>query len=47
VLGVYTLGFLENGLVLNHVDVFYVRIVQGVILLAALWANTKVFARLK
>lgn len=47
VLGVYTLGFIENGLILNHVDVFYVRIIQGAILLAALWANTKVFARLK
>ncbi len=46
VLGVYTLGFIENGLVLNHVDVFYVRIIQGAILLAALWANTKVFSRL-
>ncbi len=47
VLGVYTLGFIENGLILNHVDVFYVRIIQGAILLAALWANTKIFARLK
>ncbi|MBH0239893.1 ABC transporter permease [Methylobrevis albus] len=46
VLGVYTLGFIENGLILNHVDPFYVRIIQGAILLAALWANTRLFSRL-
>ena len=29
VLGVYTLAFIENGLVLNHVDPFYFNIIQG------------------
>lgn len=46
VLGVYTLGFIENGLILNHVDPFYVRIIQGTILLTALWANMRLFSRL-
>ena len=38
-LGVYTLGFIENGLVLNRVDPFYFNIIQGTVLLAALWLN--------
>ncbi|MGN9845959.1 ABC transporter permease [Nonomuraea sp. H19] len=45
VLGVLTLGFIENGLQLAHVSPFYVQIVQGAILLAAILANTKLFAR--
>jgi simple sugar transport system permease protein len=45
VLGVLTLGFIENGLQLAHVSPFYVQIVQGAILLAAILANTKLFSR--
>jgi simple sugar transport system permease protein len=47
VLGVYTLAFIENGLVLNHVDPFYFNIIQGTILLAALWLNMGFFARMR
>lgn len=47
VLGVYTLAFIENGLVLNHVDPFYFNIIQGGILLAALWLNMGFFARMR
>lgn len=47
VLGVYTLAFIENGLVLNHVDPFYFNIIQGAILLAALWLNMGFFARMR
>ncbi|MFJ2609283.1 ABC transporter permease [Streptomyces sp. NPDC091279] len=45
VLGVLTLGFIENGLDLSHVNPFYVQIVQGAILLAAVLANTRLFTR--
>ncbi|QYN36476.1 ABC transporter permease [Pseudonocardia sp. DSM 110487] len=45
VLGVLTLGFIENGLQLAHVSPFYVQIVQGAILLAAILANAKLFSR--
>ena len=47
VLGVYTLAFIENGLVLNHVDPFYFNIIQGGILLGALWLNMGFFARMR
>lgn len=46
-LGVYTLFLIENGLVLNHVDPFYFNIIQGSVLLAALWLNMGLFARLR
>ncbi|MGW4032739.1 ABC transporter permease [Streptomyces sp. NPDC004838] len=45
VLGVLTLGFIENGLDLSHVNPFYVQIVQGSILLIAVLANTRLFTR--
>jgi simple sugar transport system permease protein len=45
VLGVLALGFIENGLQLAHVSPFYVQIVQGAILLAAILANAKLFSR--
>lgn len=47
VLGVYTLFLIENGLVLNHVDPFYFNVIQGSVLLAALWLNMGLFARLR
>lgn len=48
VLGALVLGVLANGLVLLRVDVYWVPIVQGVILLVAILANAKLlgsFAR--
>jgi simple sugar transport system permease protein len=44
VLGALLLGIMENGLVLNHVSAFYVQIVQGAILLAAILVNTRLSA---
>lgn len=45
VLGALVLGVLANGLVLMRVDVYWVPIMQGVILLVAILANTKVLGR--
>ena len=46
-LGVYTLSFIENGLVLNRVDPFYFNIIQGTVLLAALWLNMGFLSRMR
>ncbi len=45
VLGALVLGVIANGLVLLHVSPFYVQIAQGVILLLAIFMNTRLFAR--
>ncbi|WP_083501947.1 ABC transporter permease [Sphaerimonospora mesophila] len=45
ILGALTLGVIANGLVLLHVSPFYVQIVQGGILLLAIFANSKVWAK--
>lgn len=45
VLGALVLGVIANGLVLLHVSPFYVQIVQGSILLLAIFANTRLFSR--
>lgn len=45
VFGALVLGVLANGLVLMRVDVYWVPIMQGVILLVAILANTKVLGR--
>ncbi|MCL6708445.1 ABC transporter permease [Pseudomonas sp. R2.Fl] len=47
ILGVFSLALINNGLVLNHVNPFYVNIIQGAILLSALWANTRLFSKLR
>jgi simple sugar transport system permease protein len=44
-LGSLTLGIISNGLVLLHVDVYWVPIVQGAILLTAIFANSRLFRR--
>jgi len=44
-LGALVLGVIANGLVLLHVSPFYVQIVQGAILLLAIFLNTRVFSR--
>jgi len=41
-----TLGIISNGLVLLHVDVYWVPIVQGVILVVAIFLNSKLFSRI-
>lgn len=44
-LGALVLGVIANGLVLMHISPFYVQIVQGSILLLAIFLNTRVFSR--
>lgn len=44
--GALTLGIINNGLVLLKVDVYWVPIVQGTILIVAIFLNSKLFARL-
>lgn len=43
--GALTLGILSNGLVLLRVDVYWIPIVQGLILVVAILVNTRLFAR--
>jgi simple sugar transport system permease protein len=44
-IGALTLGIISNGLVLLRVDVYWVPIVQGLILVTAIFVNTKLFSR--
>lgn len=44
-IGALTLGILSNGLVLLRVDVYWIPIVQGLILVVAILVNTRLFAR--
>lgn len=46
VIGALTLGILSNGLVLLHFDVYWVPITQGIILVLAIFLNSKLFGRL-
>lgn len=46
VLGALTIAVISNGLILMRVSAFAVPVVQGLVLLLAIWANTKVFARI-
>ena len=45
-LGALTLGVITNGLVLLHVDVYWVPITQGTILVVAIFLNSKLFSRI-
>jgi simple sugar transport system permease protein len=45
-LGALTLGILSNGLVLLHVNVYWVPITQGIILVVAIFLNSKLFSRI-
>ena len=45
-IGAMTLGILANGLVLLHVDVYWVPITQGIILIVAIFLNSKLFIRI-
>ena len=44
--GALTLGIISNGLVLLHVDVYWVPIVQGIILVVAIFLNSSMFSRI-
>lgn len=45
IFGVFTIALINNGMVLNDVSPFYVTVIQGAILLLAVWANTRLFSR--
>jgi simple sugar transport system permease protein len=44
VLGALTIAVIGNGLILAHVSPFFTQIVTGLIILAAIWLNTRLFA---
>jgi simple sugar transport system permease protein len=44
VLGALTIAVIGNGLILAHISPFFTQIVTGVIILAAIWLNTRLFA---
>ena len=46
VLGALTIAVIGNGLILSNVSPFYTQIVTGMIILVAIWLNTRVFAQL-
>ena len=46
VLGALTIAVIGNGLILAHISPFFTQIVTGLIILAAIWLNTRAFARL-
>lgn len=45
-IGALTLGIISNGLVLLHVNVYWVPIVQGTILVVAIFVNSTLFSRI-
>jgi simple sugar transport system permease protein len=45
-IGALTLGVISNGLVLLHVNVYWVPIVQGTILVVAIFVNSTLFGRI-
>lgn len=45
-LGAATMAVIGNGLILSHVSPFFTQIVTGLIILMAIWLNTRFFARL-
>ncbi|MCW5262424.1 ABC transporter permease [Verminephrobacter eiseniae] len=42
-LGALSIAVLGNGLILIHVSPFYTQIIQGAIMLLAIWMNTRIF----
>ena len=42
-LGALTIAVLGNGLILVHVSPFYTQIIQGAIMLLAIYMNTRIF----
>ena len=45
-IGALTLGIISNGLVLLRVDVYWVPITQGLILIVAILLNSKLFTKI-
>ncbi len=45
ILGTILLAVIGNGLILLHVSAFYVQIVEGLVLLLAVWLTSRVFTR--
>ena len=45
-LGALTIAVIGNGLILAHVSPFFTQIVTGLIILLAIWLNTRLFARM-
>lgn len=43
VLGTLTIAVIGNGLILMHISPFFTQIVTGVIILVAIWLNTRIF----
>jgi simple sugar transport system permease protein len=46
ILGTMTIAVIGNGLILAHINPFFTQIVTGVIILTAIWLNTRIFDRL-
>lgn len=46
ILGALTIAVISNGLILMRVSAFAVPVVQGLVLLLAIWANTRIFSRI-
>lgn len=46
ILGALTIAVISNGLILMRVSAFAVPVVQGVVLLLAIWANTRIFSKI-
>ncbi|MFZ1430303.1 MAG: ABC transporter permease [Geminicoccaceae bacterium] len=46
VLGALTIAVIGNGLILAHISPFFTQIVTGLIILLAIWLNTRLFARM-
>ena len=42
-LGALTIAVIGNGLILAHISPFFTQIVTGLIILVAIWLNTRVF----
>ena len=47
VLGALTIAVIGNGLILSHVSPFFTQIVTGMIILLAIWLNTRLFQRVR
>jgi simple sugar transport system permease protein len=47
ILGSLTIAVIGNGLILMHISPFFTQIITGVIILGAIWLNTRVFGRYK
>jgi simple sugar transport system permease protein len=47
ILGSLTIAVIGNGLILMHISPFFTQIITGVIILGAIWLNTRMFGRYK